>query len=407
MSKRIHLSRVLAALPFVASAPLLAAESTYEALMQQPAPAQSSATSDKAFNPAISLILSGQFASYGNELDESEWAGFQLGGEAGEREPGFSLRESELNLQANVDDKFFGQSTIAFGSEGVEVEEAFLQTLALPDGLKVKAGKFFSGIGYLNRAHPHADEFVDNPLVYDAFLGGRYSDAGVQLSWLAPTATYLDAGVELMAGDEFPSAGRENDGKGAWTAFVNLGGDVGYSHSWLAGLSYLSTDVAERPSNGEGEGPVFTGSSDLWIADIVWKWAPNGNPREKNLKLQAEYFSRSEDGEFVDTIGAPGSYAGDQDGWYAQAIYQFAQQWRAGLRYDRLDSDNRIAGLTGTALDANGFAPKRASALLEYANSEFSSVRLQYSRDETAQESEGQVFLQYVMVMGAHGAHAF
>src|SRR5690606_8770543 len=272
---------------------------------------------------------SGQFAHFSRYEEEAGLAGFQLGGEAGERVEGFSLRESELNLRANIDDKFFGAATIAFGEEGAAVEEAYLQTLALPDAFVLKAGRFLSGVGYLNGTHPHADEFVDNPLVYDAFLGGRYADAGVQLTWLAPTITYLRFGTELMAGESFPSSGRDDHGSGAFSAFVNAGGDVGYSNSWLAGLAFLSADAIERPATGEGDGPLFTGSSELWIANLVWKWAPNGNPRDRNLKLQAEYFSRSEEG-VLDLAGAGGNYAGDQQGWYAQAVYQFAPQWRTG-----------------------------------------------------------------------------
>src|SRR5690606_1002952 len=151
----------------------------------------------------------------------------------------------------------------------------------------------------------------------------------------------------------------------------------------------------------------FTGGSELWIANLVWKWAPNGNPRDRNLRLQAEYFSRSEEG-VLDLAGAGGNYTGDQQGWYAQAVYQFAPQWRTGLRYDRLESDNRVTGLAEpTPLDATAFAPERSSLLVEFANSEFSSIRLQFSHDASAFEDSNAVFLQYVLVMGAHGAHTF
>ncbi|HEX6930061.1 MAG TPA: hypothetical protein VF267_12455 [Gammaproteobacteria bacterium] len=386
-----------------------AADPGYASSMQEntgPSFGTSSATSDKAFNPAISLILSGRYASFTDHADTWALPGFQLGGETGERVEGFSLGESELNLRANIDDKFFGAATIALGEDGAAVEEAYLQTLALPDAFTIKAGKFLSDIGYQNRTHPHADEFVDNPLVYDAFLGGRYADAGVQLTWLAPTSTYLQFGTELMSGEGFPAAGRDDHGRGAFSVFMNVGGDVGYSNSWLAGLSFLSADAIERPGTGEGDGPLFTGSSDLWIGSLVWKWSPNGNPRERNLELQTEVFSRSEDG-VLDDGGIAGSYDGEQRGYYAQAVYQFARQWRAGLRYDRLETDNRVSGLPPTLLDATAFTPARSSVLLEYANSEFSSVRLQFSHDASSLETGNAVFLQYVLVMGAHGAHTF
>ena len=44
----------------------------------------------------------------------------------------FELGEAEINLKADVDDKFFGNLTFAVGEEGgegeVELEEAWLQT---------------------------------------------------------------------------------------------------------------------------------------------------------------------------------------------------------------------------------------------------------------------------------------
>ncbi|MCB1694111.1 MAG: hypothetical protein KDI19_15175, partial [Pseudomonadales bacterium] len=165
----------------------------------------SGAISDKAFNPAISLILDGQYASYSNNDTARDVPGFQLGEEAGGFAEGFTLNESELNLQANVDDKFYGASTISFGYDGgetsVEMEEAYLQTLTLPAGLQVKAGKFFSGIGYINAIHGHATSFVDDPLPYRVMFGGRLSDAGVQLTWTAPTILYIQLGAELLSGN--------------------------------------------------------------------------------------------------------------------------------------------------------------------------------------------------------------
>ena len=41
---------------------------------------------------------------------------------------------------------------------------------------------------------------------------------------------------------------------------------------------------------------AFSGTSRLWVADFVWKWAPNGNATRTNFKLQGEYLrSRRDD----------------------------------------------------------------------------------------------------------------
>ena len=68
----------------------------------------------------------------------------------------------------------------------LSVEEAYIRTTDLPDGLTLKAGRFLSGIGYLNERHAHDWIFSDAPLPYRAFLNNQYGDDGVQLRWLAP-----------------------------------------------------------------------------------------------------------------------------------------------------------------------------------------------------------------------------
>jgi hypothetical protein len=141
------------------------------------------------FNPNISLILQGGYADFSSD-DEPLVPGFLLGPETELRPDGFSLAETELAIEANVDDKFRGWATIALENEDgetkVELEEAYLNTLALPHGLGVKFGRFFSDFGYLNRVHSHAWDFVDQPLVYRAFFANQLKDDGVQLRWVAP-----------------------------------------------------------------------------------------------------------------------------------------------------------------------------------------------------------------------------
>ena len=71
----------------------------------------SSRTTNNGFNPAISVILDGVFASYKNNPDDYMLSGYALGGEAGLAAEGFSLGHSEITLSNNIDDKFFGQLT--------------------------------------------------------------------------------------------------------------------------------------------------------------------------------------------------------------------------------------------------------------------------------------------------------
>jgi hypothetical protein len=45
--------------------------------------------------------------------------------------------------------------------------------------------------------------------------------------------------------------------------------------------------------------------------------------------------------------------------------------------------------------------------MLDYSHSEFSRLRFQVASLDNGQGSESQVFLQYIMSLGAHGAHQF
>ena len=363
-----------------------------------------------AFNPSISLILDGKLSAFSQDPATYALPGFALGEETGPGDEGLRLGESELVMSANIDDKFYGQFTVALTPENeTEIEEAFFETLALGGGATLKAGRFFSHIGYLNPVHAHAWDFADQPLVYRALLGNQYGDDGVQARWVAPTDVFLELGAELFRGDSFPAGGAANTGKGTHTVFVHIGGDAGVSHAWRIGLSRLDADAKDRASGDAATPDLFTGNSTITGVDFIWKWAPNGNPRQTNFKFQTEYFTRDEDGTFDPaSSGTPLNYNGKQKGWYAQAVYQFMPRWRAGLRTDRLKADAVGAALAGTVLDNQGHDPKRTSAMVDFSNSEFSRLRFQVNRDESrVNQKDTQWYLQYIMSLGAHGAHSF
>ena len=388
-------------------------------------PDRTNVVTENKFNPAISLILDGRYANFGNDPEDYELPGFALGGESGLGSRGLSVGESELAFSANVDDKFYGKATIGFHNEDggteVDLEEAYIQTLGLGGGFTVKAGRFFSAMGYVNEQHAHAWDFADAPLIYRGLFGDQLRDDGLQVTYVAPTDTFLQLGAELLSGSLFPAGGEQND-IGAATVFAHIGGDIGIAHSWQIGLSHWQANNIEgRTSGGHSHGgsttaetPSFDGDSTINALDFVYKWAANGNSRGQQVKFQFEYFDRKEDGMVTMLNSGPpietSSYDGDQSGWYAQLIYQFKPQWRAGLRYDQLDSDNQGSDdgvLEEAGLDNEGHTPKRTSVMVEWVPSEFSRVRLQYNRDESYENSDDQMILQYTMSLGSHGAHQF
>ena len=384
------------------------------------APAATAASTLAAFNPAVSVVLQGTYARLSQDPASFAISRFQTGADVGPGRRGLGLGESEISFFANVDDKFAGNLTVSLTPENtVSVEEAYGIMTALPYGLVPKFGRFFSGVGYMNEQHQHVWDFQDAPLAYKAFLGGQFAQDGAQLKWVAPTDTFLEFGAEVGNGDSFPGSPRNSNSVGAASLFAHAGGDIDFRSSWRAGLSYLETRAADREGTlpdaaGNLANVAFTGKSRVAMADFIWKYAPSGNAKLTNVKVQGEYFWRRESGDLTyDSNGALGltqtdAYSSKQSGWYLQGIWQFMPLWRVGLRYDRLNPGNPDYGANAAYLTTDPFHPQRTTLMFDYTPSEFSRFRIQYAQSKTRPElTDNQLFLQYILTLGAHPAHKF
>ncbi len=401
------------------------------AAQQAAVQASSRPTGENAFNPAVSLILNGSYGNLSRDPNTYQLSGFvPSSGEVNPPLRGPSLGESELAFASNVDHNFRGTAIFTLTPDDtVAVEEAYFNTLSLPQGFTLKGGRYFSAVGYLNEIHAHAWDFIDAPLANKAFLGNQLSDDGLQLRWIAPAETYFDAGIDLGRGRAFPAGpagGPNKNGFGSANFFAHAGGDIGTGTAWQVGVSHLRASPQDRAySDSDSTGATvtdsFTGRSRLYALSGVLKWAPNGNSTSRNFKLQGEYFRREEDGTLIyDASGSsrgprPGSLSTRQSGWYVQSVYQFMPMWRIGYRYDRLDAGTAAIGLVAPgALSAADFPvlapynPTRNTIMADWSPSEFSRIRLQWAQDKSRRNAtDNQVFLQYIMSLGAHGAHTF
>ena len=396
---------------------------------QAAAQASNRPQSESALNPGISAILNGVYSNFQRDPKTYRLNGFVPSmGDMSLGKRGLSLGESELGFMANIDHLFRGTliASISPDNDTIGVEEGYIQTIGLSQGFTIKAGRFFSGIGYQNQVHAHAWDFTDAPLAMKAFLGTQLNEDGIQFKWVAPTSLYFDVGLELGRGRAFPGTDRNKNGFGSSNLFTHIGGDIGTSTFWQTGLSYLSTSPQDQvftdvDSTGTSVNNSFSGRSRLWVLDGVLKWAPNGNATYNSFKLQGEYFRRTENGSLTYDRDAAslgtmaGSFSSRQSGWYAQGVYQFLPAWRTGYRYDTLDSGTTSLGLVDsgalTAADfpiLAGYKPHRNTLMVDWSPSEFSRIRLQLARDYSRMgEPDNQIFLQYIVSLGAHGAHRF
>src|ERR1035437_10108628 len=378
---------------------------------------QPAASSEGAFNPAVSLILGGTYGTLQQNL-AIPVTGFAMSANPGHQQ-GFNLGESELGIAANIDPDYRGVATISLlPAGGVSVENAFVQTSALGNGLNLKFGRYFSGLGYLNEQHAHAWDFVNQPLVYASLWNNQLAEDGLQAKWLAPTDTFIELGGELGRGLDAPGTNRTKNGAGAGVLFAHIGDDIGIEHSWRAGISLhqtrrvaaISNAVPDLPGTAGGVSNSFSGDSRTAGIDFVWKYSPNGNTANSYVKVQGEYFQRKETGLLTYNLTTTDSFSNTQSGWYLQSVYQFMPHWRTGLRYDQLNPGIASVGALNipNVISNYAFNPSRATWMLDYSPSEFSRLRLQLARDNSRLGlPENQLFVQYIMSMGAHGAHQY
>lgn len=338
----------------------------------------------------------------------------------GARSQGLQLGHSDLTVSGPVGSKLKAQMTAVVetheGQLEKGVEEAWLETTALPLGLQLRAGRFASQVGYQNAQHPHADDFVERPLLYRALLGGHWSDDGLRLNWTAPTSQYLMFGVEAFRGKRLVAEAANTPGQlGALAWVAKWGDDFNRANSWQLGLSHIRNRreaalemhhdddhedghaEAEPEHHDHGHGAQFSGRK-TWMLDATWKWSPNGNNREEQLKLGFETARTSGLNRYAS--------AGDRHQSHAlSAVWRFSPAWEVGLRSDWL----KVSQPHEEHFHA---AKMREHALmLAYKPTHTQSVRVQYTtqRDVTGFEAvvKNAVQLQYVLAFGAHGAHPY
>jgi cell division protein FtsB len=341
-----------------------ASEPAIEIVQNQSAPG-----AGKVFNPDIAVI--GNFLSKVGDLNEFE------------ERPTASLEESEISFQAFVDPYAQAKFFVAIGPDGAEVEEGFINFIALPHDLTAKIGKLKASFGKINTMHAHVRPWIDTPLVLSNFFGAEgLADSGVSVSRILPNRhnLFVEATGEIYSGNA----------EGVFES---------HNRNDLFYLGHLKTyrDLSEQSnleigaSFARGTAPDTGSTSELGGLDVTYRYKPleRGLYRSfiSRTELVANRRSGSDDHAF---------------GFYTSADYQFAQRWFTGIRLDQTDR-----------ADNPSLTDRGASLTLTFWPSEFSQLRAQgrhirYGNGGTVNgHSVNELLLQVLFSIGAHGAHAF
>jgi hypothetical protein len=331
------------------------------------------AAASKIFNPDIAVIGDFLGAAGTNEVNPSS---------------PFAMHESEASFQAIVDPYARADFFMAFGEEGVELEEGYITFPTLPGGLLAKVGKLKGSFGKVNTYHNHILPWTDRPLVNNNLLGGEegISDAGVSVARLIPNLwLFLEATGEVYRGDAGDVFASSTPGDLSYIGRLRAYQDFTEDSNVDLGFSY-----ARGHNNSGVEDDIDIGrfTTDLFGIDATVRWRPLKRAIYRSFVGRSEVvWSRRDQ--------PSGLEAGT--GFYVSGDYQFARRWFAGARYDHSDrADDR------SLTDSGG------SLLLTFWPSEFSQIRGQYRRTKYATGPIANEFLfQFLFSIGAHGAHPF
>ena len=360
----------------------------------------------------------------------------------------FNLRSVELGLSAEIDPYGKAWAFINATEGGVEVEEAAVQTTALP--IDITAGQFFADFGRLPQFHEHELPFVKRPLSITRMIDGESLGTGVQWRFLFPTPFYLafTGGVFNEIGHSHAHGHEEGEGhaheEGEGHAHEEGEEHEDEEHAHEEGEEHEDEEHAhEEGEEHEGEEHenevhadeggsrsfkdltylgrlhAFFDLSQTWNLELGTSLAHS--PRTE----MEEDSQRSLFGTDVTIRHRPlvsGFYEGFTVAgeWFVnrQESHDGTTTARGGYAYANWDVNPELPGKwsMGVLLDS---AQERAnpsnetvslSPYITWSPSEFNRLRLQYTHgwdDGDRPQYEGsQVFLQWTTVIGSH-THGF
>lgn len=319
-------------------------------------------------NPDISAI--GDFRSFYSSEGERNWDAYVQG--------------VELNFSSAIDPYAKAEFYPVFEGEGGElnakIEEVYIQTLSLPYGLQLKAGKFRQAFGRINSVHRHALPVIDVPVAYENFFGEALIDQGLSLSWLIPNQSfYQELIIEGTRGaDESPLFAYSEENQPQLLAHLMNFWELNENSTLEVGLSGAIGD------NEVGQQTRIGG------LDITYKWKPIQYNTYQSFEWQTEFYLS----EYEDTP------ATDINSWgmYSWMQYQLSRRWFVTGMYSYSENPQ-----------LNNFEEQAISATFGWYATEFQKLELgpKLSTENSFGDSAFSGLFRWVFVIGSHGAHQY
>ena len=296
------------------------------------------------------------------------------------------LNETEVSLQATVDPYVRADFFLSFardpetGKYGVEVEEGYLTTLSLPAKLQLKLGKFREAVGRINPTHPHALPFIDLPNAYVNYFGDEgLNDEGLSLSWLVPNKKFYQELVFQATSGQSPSP---TFFRGDNNRFIYLG----HLKNFFTLSDNSTLELGLTGITGPNDSSRTT---SIAAADLTYKWKPVQMNTYKSVTWQSEFY--------YGHANLLENFSVNSIGLYSFLQYQLAKRWFLTGRYDYAQKPyDKTIVQQAYSLTAGWYA------------TEFSKIELEgKTTDDNIEKRFYQVWLRWIFVIGAHGAHQY
>ena len=310
----------------------------------------------------------------------------------------FQVREVEIGVQGAVDPYFRYDAFLGFHGDGIEIEEAYATTLALPASLQARLGRFLLPFGKVNLTHRAELQMFDYPLVHRAFFGEEgFSSTGVWGSWIggrsgstrssrssaprewrrtrtrktrrptpAPVQTRKRTGGKSLRGPRGP-------------AVAGPPQELARPHPrFQPRARRLLGDRHRRGRRNAGADQRLRDRRHVAVEAASVREIPLGD-------LQAEAIWRAEAGPAETRFGA-----------FAYAQWQLSRRWYVGARGDCAEPPEEDGTLSGGQL------------LVKWFPTEFSQLRLAYERQDPEEGAAlDRLIFQTTFALGPHRPHAF